>query len=383
MTDSSAQKRNNIVDPPGITGNETIAELLESSFNAFVGRNLREAARLMKRSIDENFTVFATMSGAMTPAGLHTSSLIPLLRNGYIDVLCTTGANLYHDLHRILGFFFREISPHVDDAKLRLEKIVRIYDLAIDEKSLLDTDTFLQQLLMKDSFQCAMTTPEFHYELGRLIAQIELENKTGHSSILSACYQEGVPVFVGAPQDGSILLNAVYLSRTSPGFKLCIDMFRDIFQMAALQNLARENGGKTAIWIFGGGVPKNYTLQGEPFLGQILKVPERGFDIDVQICVDVEDNGALSGCTASEGHTWGKTSAECIETSSVYCRLDLTAALPWLTHYLLSKCSKRPSSRLIDRLNEAEEKLQRIIPEPGSHAEEDSANDGLRLRKRG
>jgi deoxyhypusine synthase len=91
-----------------------------------------------------------------------------------------------------------------------------------------------------------------------------------------------------------------------------------------------------AIWILGGGVPKNYTLQGEPLLDQILGVPTHGFDFDVQFCVDPVDNGALSSCPAGEGHTWGKVSAESVQYGSMYVHADVTAVFPWLTYALLS-----------------------------------------------
>src|SRR5205823_2959500 len=109
-----------------------------------------------------------------------------------------------------------------------------------------------------------------------------------------------------------------------------------------------------AIWILGGGVPKNYTLQGEPLLDQIFFVPTTGFDIDVQFCVDPVDNGALSSCPAGEGHTWGKVSVEAVETGSVYVHCDVTAVFPWLTHALFSNSkNKRKPQRLMTRLDDA------------------------------
>ncbi len=109
-----------------------------------------------------------------------------------------------------------------------------------------------------------------------------------------------------------------------------------------------------AVWILGGGVPKNYTLQGEPLLDQILFVPTQGFDIDVQFCVDPVDNGALSSCPAGEGHTWGKVSADAVETGSIYCHCDVTAVFPWLVHGLMQlKASKRKPFRLMDKMGEA------------------------------
>jgi deoxyhypusine synthase len=117
-----------------------------------------------------------------------------------------------------------------------------------------------------------------------------------------------------------------------------------------------------AIWILGGGVPKNYTLQGEPLLDQILGVPTDGFDIDVQFCVDPVDNGALSSCPAGEGHTWGKVSAESVAAGSVYVHADVTAVFPWLTYALLSdpKMRKKPLD-LVAARPAARERLMREI----------------------
>jgi deoxyhypusine synthase len=162
-----------------------------------------------------------------------------------------------------------------------------------------------------------------------------------------------VPIFVGAVQDGSIFLNAVKLRRLFPDqFKFEIDINEDVYLMAAVQHWARHHGSeRLAIWILGGGVPKNYTLQGEPLLDQILFVPTTGFDIDVQFCVDPVDNGALSSCPAGEGHTWGKVSVEAVEAGSVYVHTDVTAVFPWLTHALLSDPKmKRKPKRMLDHL---------------------------------
>jgi len=353
------------VDPPALTGQESPRELLEGFFPAYVGRGLREAHRLMRTSVEEDHAVFATLSGAMTPAGMHQSCVIPMVERGFIQCLTTTGANLYHDLHRTLGHLIHEVNPAGDDGAYRRSRIIRIYDLGFDEDVLLDTDRFFCELLKTKPFQRAMTTPELHFEIGRVVAGIEDEKKLPRPSLLATCFRHGVPIFVGAPQDGSIYLNVVKLEREDPEkFRFRLDVARDVYSMAALQHWARNGArtnaksraaaGQASVWIFGGGVPKNYTLQGEPLLSQILGVDARGFDIDVQICVDVSDNGALSSCSAGEGHTWGKTSIECVESRSVYLRNDVTVALPVLTQALLSdKKLRRPQRRLYDRLPQA------------------------------
>ena len=133
--------------------------------------------------------------------------------------------------------------------------------------------------------------------------------------------------------------------------------------MAAIQHFCRHHFSKRmAVWILGGGVPKNYTLQGEPLLDQIFNVPTQGFDIDVQFCVDPVDNGALSSCPAGEGHTWGKVSVDAVETGSVYVHTDVTAVFPWLTHALLEDPKARlPHKRLLDQLDDAQAFLQRDV----------------------
>jgi len=344
------------VDPRPITGKERPAELLEHAFGAYVGRQERTAFELMRRSMREDCAIFMTLSGAMTPAGLHQSSIIPLIERGIVSALTTTGANLYHDAHRVIGHAIREVNPDAGDLALRLARIIRIYDLGFWEEALLDTDRLFSAIMRGPEFQKKMTTAEFHWLLGKAVLGLEKSLGVKQPSLLSTCHRFGIPIFVGAVQDGSIFLNVVKLKRLlGEGFKLEIDINDDVYAMAALQHWCRHHGSKRmAIWILGGGVPKNYTLQGEPLLDQILGVPAHGFDIDVQFCVDPVDNGALSSCPAGEGHTWGKVSMDAVPTGSIYVHTDVTAVFPWLTHALLSDPKmKRAPSRLMDRMDQA------------------------------
>lgn len=362
------------VRPKAITGEETTEELLASAFPAYVGRQVREAARLMRQSVDGGHTVFTTMSGAMTPAGLHRSTIVPLIERGVIDVLTTTGANLYHDAHRVIGRRLREIAPDAGDRALREARIIRIYDIAFEEEVLLETDQLFGYFLAQPEFQRSMTTAELHYLLGQRLHEIEKRLGVDQHSLLATAYEYGVPIFVGAPQDGSIFLNAVKLRAIlGDRFRFQLDVNRDVYQMSALQWMA-QNEGETAVWILGGGVPKNYTLQGEPTLGQILELEARGFDIDLQFCVDPVDNGALSSCPAGEGHTWGKVSAECVEHSSVYVHTDVTAVFPFLVHALFQSGRRRAPKRLYDRLNEAVGRLDADVAK-----NRDRLLEGIRL----
>jgi deoxyhypusine synthase len=352
------------VRPQAIGGKETPHEILMHRFPAYVGRQERTAYELMRRSIEQHCAVFLTFSGAMTPAGLHQSCIIPLVERGLVDCITTTGANLYHDAHRIIGHRIREIDPTAGDLKYRLARIIRIYDLGFWEETLLETDRLFSAIMRGPEFQKRMTTPELHYLLGARIAKIEKALGVKEPSLLSTAWRRGVPVFVGAVQDGSIFLNIVKLKRLlGDAFKLEIDVSDDVFEMGAIQHHCFATLDKPmAIWILGGGVPKNYTLQGEPLLDQILGVPTEGFDIDVQLCVDPVDNGALSSCPAGEGHTWGKVSAESVATGSTYVHADVTAVFPWLTYALLSDPKmRRKHRRLYDARQDAVEVLQREV----------------------
>jgi deoxyhypusine synthase len=357
-------ERSRDVHPVGITGKERPADIIETMFPAYVGRQERTAFELMRRSSQDDCCTFVTMSGAMTPAGLHQSCIIPLIERGLVDCLTTTGANLYHDAHRIIGHRIREIDPNAGDLQYRLARIIRIYDLGFWEETLLETDKLFSALLLRPEFQRRMTTPELHFLLGKNIARIEAALGVKSPSLLSTCWRYGVPIFVGAVQDGSIFLNVVKLRRLyGDKFKLEIDVNDDVFEMGAMQHHCFSTlDKKMAIWILGGGVPKNYTLQGEPLLDQILGVPTHGFDFDVQFCVDPVDNGALSSCPAGEGHTWGKVSAESVQYGSMYVHADVTAVFPWLTYTLLSdpRIHKKPR-RLYDAREAAVARLQREI----------------------
>ncbi len=357
-----ARARN--VRPVSITGKERPVDIIEQMFPAYVGRQERKAFELMRKSVKDDCATFLTLSGAMTPAGLHQSCLIPLIERGLIDCITTTGANLYHDAHRVIGHSIREIEPNAGDLQYRLARVIRIYDLGFWEDTLLETDQLFSAILQKPEFQRTMTTPELHYLLGKNLYERERALGSKSSCLLATAYKLGVPIFVGAVQDGSIFLNIVKLKRLlGSKFKLEIDINDDVFEMGAMQHHCFSTLKKPmAIWILGGGVPKNYTLQGEPLLDQILGVPTTGFDIDVQFCVDPVDNGALSSCPAGEGHTWGKVSAESVEYGSVYCHSDVTAVFPWITYALLSdpRVHRKPR-RLYDARKSAVDRLQKEV----------------------
>src|SRR5437868_13162634 len=204
------------VDPRPITGRESAHDLLQHAFGAYVGRQERTAYDLMRRSLEEDCSIFLTLSGAMTPAGLHQSCLIPLIESGVISCLTTTGANLYHDAHRIIGHAIREVNPNAGDLQLRLARVIRIYDLGFWEEALLDTDRLFSALTQGPDYQRRMTTPQFHALLGRDLARMAKALGLTQPSLLSTCYKHGAPSSVGAVPARPLFLNAVKRRRLFP-----------------------------------------------------------------------------------------------------------------------------------------------------------------------
>ncbi len=349
------------VEGAPITGGETTRELLQKAFGAFVGRELRTGYEIIRRMIAEDHTIVLALSGAMTPASLHTTCLIPLIQAGIIDILVTTGANIYHDLQRAIDGEFFAVDPTIGDIQLRKSGLTRIYDLVFPEDDLYRTDKLVQKILTHKSFQRRMTTPEFHDLLGQHVAKL-LKKKTQASSLTVQAHLARVPIFCGAPQDGSIYLNVAYLKRKlGERFQFGIDIEADIHEFGAYHWLAKHRWSKKlSIIILGGGVPKNYSLQPEPYLSQICGLKAEGYDCDVQICDAHVQNGGLSSCTAGEAYTWGKVSAE-FQRNSQYVFAEVTSVFPFLVHALLQEGLKKTPRRLLDRRDEALKLLDRAL----------------------
>ena len=344
------------ISSKSITGKETTAELFDKAFGAFVGRELKTAYKIIRRMIIENHTIVLSVSGALTPADFAVSSIIPFMEAGFVDVLTTTGANIYHDLQRIKSDKWFEVDPNVNDIQLRKSGLTRIYDIAFHEDDLFSADKLVQKIFLEGDFLRQMTTSEFHYDFGKYLAANKKYFKKGEyeKSLVATAYDLNIPIFCGAPQDGSIFLNLAFLKRKiGEKYKFGINLEDDIHEFAAYHYFAKKNfSKKLSIIILGGGVPKNYSLQGEPYLGQICNIDVGGYDSDVQICDAHVQNGGLSSCTASEAHTWGKTSERCLK-SSQYVFADVTVTFPFIVHALLQEGLKKKSRGLFNRREEA------------------------------
>jgi deoxyhypusine synthase len=337
------------ISPKAIAGGISAAELIEESFLAYNAGRLREACRLFTRKmLEPDVTVGLSITGALTPAGLGMSCLIPLIDHGFIDWIVSTGANLYHDTHFALGLNMHPGSPHYDDRKLRAEGVIRIYDILFDYNVLLSTDAFYRKLLREEQFSREMSTAEFHYRIGGYLHELEAALGRGRVSVLAAAYRAGVPVYTSSPGDSSIGMNVARLAMD--GSRLRLDVARDVNETAAIV-WAAKGKGKSAVFMLGGGSPKNFLLQTEPHLQEILSIEGAGHDYYLQITDARPDTGGLSGATPGEAVTWGKVDPEQLP-DAVVCYADTSIALPLLTAYALNFHALRPLARLYDRRDE-------------------------------
>lgn len=333
--------------PSPIEKNVSAADLIDTAFKAYNGGRLAEACRLLtEKMLPKSGTVGMSLTGALTPAGLGKAAIIPLLKAGFVDWIISTGANLYHDLHYGLGMELYAGSPFLDDVKLREEGIIRIYDVLFDYDVLLDTDAFVRQVIQGPEFQRTMGTDEFHHLLGKYVYEREQKLGLTETSVLSAAYQYGVPIFTSSPGDSSIGMNVAAMALR--GSSLQFDVNRDVNQTAAIVYNAKSSGLTSSVFILGGGSPKNFMLQTEPQIQEVMGIEERGHDYFLQ-CTDARpDTGGLSGATPAEAVSWGKVDPETLP-DCVVCYTDSTISLPLITAYALSRVEPRPLKRLYDR----------------------------------
>jgi deoxyhypusine synthase len=330
---------------PGVT----VKALIDDAMCAYNGARLREGCRLFsEKMLADDVTVGVSIAGALTPAGLGMSCLIPLVEAGFVDWVVSTGANLYHDTHFGIGKDLVQGSATLSDTMLRDEGVVRIYDIFFDYTVLLDTDAFFRQAMQAPEFQRTMSTAEFHHRMGRYVAERERLVGRGRKSFLAACAEYDVPVYTSSPGDSSIGMNVAATSLY--GNKLLLDVNADVNETAAIVLHAKREVGKSGVLLLGGGSPKNFVLQTEPQLQEVLFVDERGHDFFLQFTDARPDTGGLSGATPGEAVTWGKVDPDKLP-DTVVCYVDTTVALPLLTAYAVTAHRKRKPKRLF-RLRE-------------------------------
>ena len=335
----------------------SVVDLVDRYFQAYNAARLREVCQLLAREVlKPEVVVGMSFSGALTPAGLGQSCLVPIIENGYADWIITTGANVYHDLHFALGLELYQGTPFGDDQELLKHKVVRVYDVFLEFSTLLKTDRYVYQAFADKSFSARMSTAELHYRLGRLLLdQARDPDRLCRKSFVAAAARAGVPIFVASPGDSTLGLNIAALNLV--GHNILIDPARDVNESCAIVYHAKTRVGRSAAIIWGGGAPKNFLLQTEPQLQEILGFQITGHDFFAQVTDARPDTGGLSGATPSEAVTWNKIDPKMLP-KAVVCYADSTIVMPLVVAYLQAKGIKRKPRRLMRRLDGLVEHLR-------------------------
>jgi deoxyhypusine synthase len=350
--------------PKPIAKDTDVIKLIDN-LDAYNGGRLRAACHLLRdKYSQEDVTIGLSLAGALTPAGLGPSTIIPLMNHGFVDWLVATGANMYHDIHYAFNLPMFRGTHNVDDADLRAKGVTRIYDILFDyEDVLMETDRRLREILIRPEFQKEMGTREFYHHLGKILDEHEKKNKLGQVSVLAAAYRNGIPVFTSSPGDSTIGMNVagIELLAEASGlldkFKLKINPSIDVNDSTAIiLNAKRYEKGKTGVILIGGGSPKNFMLQTEPQIQEVLMIPEVGQDYDINITDARPDTGGLSGAPPSEAASWGKIDPTKLE-ETVTAYLDVTVAFPLMTAYTIQAAKPKKLKRLYDRGDELRKKL--------------------------
>jgi len=352
------------LNPLGVGKDISAADLIDQVMLAYNGGRLREASQLLaKKMLPKDGFIGMSLTGALTPAGLGKSCLIPLMKGGYVDWIVSTGANLYHDLHFGLDMQLHSGSPFLDDVQLHQDGVIRIYDVLFDYNVLLDTDAFVREVIQGPEFQRPMGTDEFHYLLGKYVAARGKKLGLKDSSVLATAYECGIPIFTSSPGDSSIGMNVAAMAMR--GSALLPDVNRDVNQTAAIVYHAKSTGHTSSVWILGGGSPKNFMLQTEPQIQEVLGIQEKGHDYFLQVTDARPDTGGLSGATPAEAVSWGKVDPDKLP-DSVVCYTDSTIALPLLTAYVLSRVKPRKLKRLYDHRDTILDKVKQKYLKTGT-----------------
>jgi deoxyhypusine synthase len=323
----------------------TLDDLFTHCLPAFGGAYLRRLYKILDQAIGAGCPLTLAIAGPVTVSGQHQAWLIPLLETGWVAYLSTTDAVCYHDGHRSLDAHkdpVFEVPIFADDGALRDEGTIRVTDMAFEEAVLFDQDRFATACLTRPEFQKEMAGTEMRYLLGRIYAAQEKQNGI-RPGLLATCHQLALPVLVGAPGDGSLFLNSMKLwamekAGLVPKYDFRLDLHAEVFESCAYHywGLFESEARSLATLILGGGVPKNYSLQPEPALGQIFGLPDvRGYTFDVQIVSAPITEGSLSSCPPAEAVTWGKVDKDTYLQTTESLQGDYSMLLPFLVKALL------------------------------------------------
>ncbi|MFC1477725.1 deoxyhypusine synthase [candidate division KSB1 bacterium] len=331
-----------------------VHNLIDTAFLAFNSARLREACEVFTcKYAPPEVTIGVSLAGALTPAGLGVSCLNPLMEAGLVDWIVSTGANLYHDLHFALGQELYIGNPKVDDRDLKKKGIVRIYDIFFNYDVLFEADAYVRDFCREIGHKKQIGSAEFHNMLGqKLLSEFKANRE---KSVLMTAAELDIPIFTSSPGDSTLGMNlaAVGLEETPIDFNVTLD----INQTSAIIHHTKKHNGLSGLIFLGGGSPKNFILQTEPYIQEILMLKEKGHDYYIQFTDARPDTGGLSGATPSEAVSWGKINPDTL-SDSIVCYGDTTLLLPLFTAYILESGIKRPHKRYYKVLDTLTDELR-------------------------
>jgi deoxyhypusine synthase len=282
----------------GMKISELVDGFNDMGFNANKIAKASEVLKEMKK--DKDCKKFFGFAGAMVPAGMK-KIVIDMIKEEYIDVFVTTGANITHDLMEALGENHYKGDSNIDDKKLNEKGIDRIYNVFMKNSVYEKLEDFFEKNW--DEISKTKDVKEFLWKIGELI--------DSKDSILRICYEKKIPIFCPAITDSGIGL--MVWGRIAKGKKIEVNAFEDMKEIIDLAWTSKKNG----LVYIGGGTPKNYIQQSLQF--------SKGADYGIQITTDRPEPGGSSGAPLKEGISWGKMN-EKAKFVDVFC--DATIALP-------------------------------------------------------
>jgi len=337
------RKSSEMIEPLSIEEHNDIRGFIDNVFgkSGFNARRLAEACNIYRRMLEDDATICITLAGAMTPIGM-SGPLIQLIENGCVDFIISTGANLYHDLHRAFNFPMFQGDPHAPDEELHKQGVARILDVYItDADTMLPTDRIIIESVSKKDFNKPISSADLHECIGRHVLE-----RAPHpeKSFVASAAENGVPIYTSSPGDSSIGMNLIVPHML--GQRVALDPLLDIMETTAIVRAATKNG----VIIVGGGAPKNFYMQTQPVLWQILHDDRGGHDYFIQMTVDSPEYGGLSGATPGEAVSWGKVKdahQNCVVVNSCCSIL-----LPLLAKYAVDSHVGREKKKVLQKKNE-------------------------------
>lgn len=325
--------------PLDVAGAESVSDLLRSMADtAFTGRTLGAAADVMEAMLrDESCKVIMTLSGAMTMAGLQ-HLVMEMIERGWVDCIVSTGALVGHGLVESLGMIHYKADPNMSDNECFTLRLNRVYDTLEPEPNL---DALEDQV--REVFR-TMGAERAGQPVGTVGMLERLGRELPGEGILQSAVKHDVPVIIPAFTDSELGLDlAVHHRRAKiKGFEpLRYDGFCDLEVYRELCEKATADG-VLGIFTIGGGVPRNWAQQIGPYIDVLntrlgLNSPRIRFSYGVRVCPDPPHYGHLSGCTYSEGVTWGKFVPDSEGGRYAEVLLDATVGWPLLVRAMIDR----------------------------------------------